>query len=144
MGVKIVVDLPVSEYEYLAKLALKGDKQLGRNEEGRRTSKIGFVCYCARERIKKTFERALVWDDFTLFNEMVKNIQSRNGKERKETCRNIAEDYADVDQFVCSECGIELQEWHGVERDEDTGDESFYEYTLKYCPNCGRKIKYED
>lgn len=61
----------------------------------------------------------------------------------KGTCRNIAKDYADVDQFVCSECGIELQEWHGVERDEDTGDESFYEYTLKYCPNCGRRIEYD-
>lgn len=49
----------------------------GFNEEASRTSKIGFVCYCARERIKKTFERALVWDDFTLFDEMAKNIQSR-------------------------------------------------------------------
>lgn len=49
----------------------------GFNEEASKTSKIGFVCYCARERIKKTFERALVWDDFTLFDEMVKTIQSR-------------------------------------------------------------------
>ena len=49
----------------------------GFNEEASKTSKIGFVCYCARERIKKTFERALVWDDFTLFDEMVKNIQGR-------------------------------------------------------------------
>jgi hypothetical protein len=49
----------------------------GFNEEANRASKIGFVCYCARERIKKTFESALVWDDFTLFDEMVKNIQGR-------------------------------------------------------------------
>ena len=49
----------------------------GFNEEASRTSKIGFVCYCARERIKKTFEKALVWDDFTLFDEIVKTIQSR-------------------------------------------------------------------
>lgn len=49
----------------------------GFNEEASRTSKIGFVCYCARERIKKTFESALVYDDFTLFDEMVKNIQDR-------------------------------------------------------------------
>ena len=53
----------------------------GFNEEASRTSKIGFVCYCARERINKIFESALVWDDFTLFDEMVKNIQSR--KRRK-------------------------------------------------------------
>jgi hypothetical protein len=49
----------------------------GYNEEGDRTSKIGFVCYCARERIKKTFESALVRDDFALFDEMVKNIKKR-------------------------------------------------------------------
>jgi len=49
----------------------------GYNEVADRTSKIGFVCYCARERIKKTFESALVWDNFALFDEMVKNIQAR-------------------------------------------------------------------
>ena len=47
----------------------------GFNEETSRTSKIGFVCYCAREKIKKTFERALVYNNWTLFDEMVKNIQ---------------------------------------------------------------------
>lgn len=49
----------------------------GFNEEASRTSKIGFVCYCARERIKKTFESALVWDNFTLFDEMIRSIQGR-------------------------------------------------------------------
>ncbi len=56
----------------------------GFNEEASRTSKIGFVCYCARDRIKKTFESALVWDNFTLFDEMVKNIQARKDKEDEE------------------------------------------------------------
>ena len=50
----------------------------GFNEEASKTSKIGFVCCCARERIKKTFEDALVWNNFTLFDEMVKNIQARS------------------------------------------------------------------
>ena len=49
----------------------------GFNEEASRTSKIGFVCYCARERIKKTLEDAIVWDDFILFDELVKNLQER-------------------------------------------------------------------
>lgn len=49
----------------------------GFNEETSRTSKIGFVCYCAREKIKKTFESALVYNNWTLFDEMVKNIQDR-------------------------------------------------------------------
>ena len=49
----------------------------GFNEEASKTSKIGFVCYCAREKIKKTLENAIVWDDFALFDEMVKNIQCK-------------------------------------------------------------------
>lgn len=54
----------------------------GFNEEADKTTKIGFVCYCARERIKKTFENALIWDKFTLFDELVKNIRARSeGKE---------------------------------------------------------------
>ena len=57
------------------------------------------------------------------------------------TCHNNNEDYADCDQFVCSECGIELQDWHRVERDEDDGDITYHEYTFKYCPNCGRKVE---
>jgi hypothetical protein len=53
---------------------------------------------------------------------------------------NCNEDYADCDQFVCSECGIELQDWHRVERDIDDGDITYHEYTFKYCPDCGAKI----
>lgn len=54
---------------------------------------------------------------------------------------NCNEDYADCDQFVCSECGIELQDWHRVERDLDDGDISYHEYTFRFCPNCGAKIE---
>lgn len=53
---------------------------------------------------------------------------------------NCNEDYADCDQFVCSECGIELQDWNRVERDEDDGEISYHEYTFNYCPNCGVRI----
>ena len=60
----------------------------------------------------------------------------------EETCYNHNEDYDDCDQFVCSECGIELQDWHRVEHDEDDGEISYHEYTFRYCPHCGRKIKY--
>ena len=62
-------------------------------------------------------------------------------KEVNNTCHNNNEDYADCDQFVCSRCGIELQDWHRVERDEDDGDITYHEYTFKYCPNCGRKVE---
>lgn len=61
--------------------------------------------------------------------------------EAQQTCENINEDYADCDQFKCSECQIELQDWHRVERDEDDGDITYHEYEFRYCPNCGRRVK---
>lgn len=59
---------------------------------------------------------------------------------KTDTCENAGEDYAECDQFVCSKCGIELQDWHRVERDMDDGEVSYHEYTLRFCPNCGRRI----
>ena len=55
---------------------------------------------------------------------------------------NCNDEYADCDQFVCSECGIELQDWNRVERDED-GYLTYHEYTMRFCPNCGAKMESE-
>lgn len=57
-----------------------------------------------------------------------------------DTCTNDGKDYAECDQFVCSKCGIEIQDWHRVERDMDDGEVSYHEYTFRYCPHCGRRI----
>ena len=54
-------------------------------------------------------------------------------------CYNLNKDYAECDQFVCSNCGIELLDWRRVEHDED-GDITYHEYELRFCPNCGAKI----
>ena len=58
--------------------------------------------------------------------------------------KNIGTDYDEVDQFVCSECGIELQDWRRVERDDYDGEETFHEYRLRYCPNCGARMDGND
>ena len=54
-------------------------------------------------------------------------------------CYNLNKDYAECDQFVCSNCGIELLDWRRVEHDED-GDITYHEYEFRFCPNCGAKI----
>jgi len=59
---------------------------------------------------------------------------------KQRTGHNCNEDYADCDQFVCSECGIELQDWRRIERDEDDGEITCHDYVMKYCPNCGAKM----
>ena len=54
-------------------------------------------------------------------------------------CHNENHDYAERDQFVCSNCGIELQDWLRVEH-EDNGYTTYHQYKFKYCPNCGAKV----
>ena len=48
----------------------------GFNEDSSRSTKIGFVCYCAREKIRKAFEKGLVYGDFKLFDELMESINS--------------------------------------------------------------------
>lgn len=55
-------------------------------------------------------------------------------------CHNENHNYAEYGQFVCSNCGIELQDWLRVEHDEDDGYTKYHEYEFNYCPNCGAKI----
>lgn len=58
----------------------------------------------------------------------------------KETtiCKNITKCHP-VDEFICSECGLILQDYCKKRLDED-GDENLYEFEIKYCPTCGAKV----
>lgn len=49
----------------------------GFNEESAKNSTIGFVCSCARDKIKKIFETALVYGDFTLYDTLVLLISDK-------------------------------------------------------------------
>ena len=55
--------------------------------------------------------------------------------------KNIGTNYAECDQFVCDKCGIELQDWSRIERDEDDGEVTYHEYVFRYCPNCGADMR---
>ena len=79
------------------------------------------------------------WLEF--YHTILNGFRELKALKAQQTCENINEDYADCDQFKCSECQIELQDWHRVERDEDDGEISYHEYTFRYCPNCGRRVK---
>lgn len=59
------------------------------------------------------------------------------------TCCNLA-DVADCDEFICSNCGIDLVEWSRKVVDEDENDTMYYEYEFKFCPNCGHKVVSRD
>ncbi|MCR5835985.1 MAG: hypothetical protein K6G88_05740 [Lachnospiraceae bacterium] len=56
-----------------------------------------------------------------------------------EETRNISE-WNIVDGFKCEKCGTEIIDYSRREVDEYTGEVYEWEYTPKYCPECGRKV----
>ncbi len=60
--------------------------------------------------------------------------------EKDKITKNISE-FHDVDGFKCARCGTEIIDYSRREIDEDTGEETHFEYSMKYCPECGRKVE---
>lgn len=58
-------------------------------------------------------------------------------------CRNETEN-DEVDEFVCSACGLILQEFQEVRVDEDDGEETRHQFIIRYCPQCGAKVVDDD
>ena len=111
--------------------------------------------YIDREKLRqKMYQEAFVkdsdlqrWDSgcwirYKLFENVLEKTEVADVQPVKYG-RNIAAEYDGVDQFVCSECGIELQNWVRIERDEDDGDEAHHEYRFNFCPNCGADMRGE-
>jgi hypothetical protein len=63
----------------------------GYNESSSRSSRIGFVCYCAREKIRKAFERGLVYGDFKLLDELMTSINNYRNKQSESSEMTIEE-----------------------------------------------------
>lgn len=88
---------------------------------------------------------AIEHKNMEILESLIKQIPTAYDRDKiVEQCENVAERYADCDEFVCSKCGIHLMEWVEVSIDEDYDDEIHSEYVFKYCPNCGAKIKAGD
>lgn len=70
--------------------------------------------------------------------ELEDKIENGTLSERK-TCKNITKCHP-VDEFICSECGLILQDYHEIGIDREDGDEYFFEFEIRYCPCCGAKV----
>lgn len=78
---------------------------------------------------------AFVIDDY---NKAVDGVQSVDAKPVVRGA-NIATEYAECDQFICSKCGIHLQDWNLIEDDYEDG--IVHEFVFNFCPNCGVDIR---
>ena len=78
--------------------------------------------------------------ELTLKTERIEGVADMHIIEKQEkTCKNVSEMHP-VDGFTCSECGISLEDYSEKEVDEESGDITYREYMLRYCPNCGAKV----
>lgn len=65
-------------------------------------------------------------------------------------CENIGDKnnpLHEVDQFVCSNCGLHLEDWVEVYYDDDWGfttEPTYYDYALEHCPHCGCEVADND
>lgn len=58
------------------------------------------------------------------------------------TCKNVS-DFNSVDRFRCSECDETFKVMHFEGTDAGwlmSGDADEFEFTPKFCPNCGAKV----
>lgn len=74
-------------------------------------------------------------------NELMAIIQQciEIGSLEEETCTNESE-YDSTEEFRCSNCGFTLVEHKEYAVGEDDGEEYYFNFKPKYCPNCGSKI----
>ena len=70
--------------------------------------------------------------------ELEDKIEQGTLKEER-TCKNVSEMHP-TDGFTCSECGITLVDYVR-EITNEYYETTYHEYEIKYCPNCGAKVR---
>lgn len=95
------------------------------------------------DKLKEAINERLVNTAYEPFSakDIYRLIDNAPTVEERPQGKNLNNEYDDVDQFICSICGIELQDWNRYETDEDTSEKHCYDYHFNYCPNCGADIR---
>lgn len=73
------------------------------------------------------------------FEEAASEALYKAGYRKTERCKNLTR-CNPIDEFICSKCGFFIEDFCGIEIDEENEDRYYYEYEIKYCPNCGAKV----
>lgn len=126
-----------------AKLAEETKEVLYAQNDTDRLDEALDAMHCCVEIIRD-YPNELVDQALALHN--AKNQKRGYYQPKETTCKNIGDKsnpLHEVDQFVCSECRIHLEDQVKIEYDEDFGyppEKFIYEYTFKFCPNCGKKV----
>lgn len=96
---------------------------------------VDLYCKTLKEKFYVSEQDGHLTIDYRTFAEAFYNAGYRKVK----TCKNVSEMHP-VDGFTCSECGISLVDYVEERVDEEEYDTTYYEYEIKYCPNCGAKV----
>lgn len=52
--------------------------------------------------------------------------------------KNLNDEFYETDQFICSECGLHLQDWERI-----IVDGEIEEFEFNFCPKCGADMRGE-
>lgn len=102
---------------------------------------IAFDKVSRRIAVKDVLGDKLITKSDISANELMAIIQQciELGWLEEETCPNESE-YDSTEEFRCSNCGFTLVEHKEYAVGEDDGEEYYFNFKPKYCPNCGSKI----
>lgn len=79
--------------------------------------------YCANDEVTKIWNQRETGE---VAHECKTDLHARNAS------------MAHRDEFICTNCGINMQNWDVLKCYGD--DTVYYPYAFRYCPNCGAKI----